>query len=187
MKRLWIDLVQIFGWKFDLPADVMAKAQRCVIVVAPHTSAIDYFVGAACLWKMGVNTRIFIKKEYFNWLTTPIIKHFGGIAVDRGNRHNGLVEQAVEQFASCEKLSLVITPEGTRRFVKRWKRGFYDIAVKSQVPIVLAHIDYATKHMGIGLVLQPSGEYEKDIVTIMDYYKNITPKHPEGWNPQANL
>ncbi|MBQ9639671.1 MAG: 1-acyl-sn-glycerol-3-phosphate acyltransferase [Bacteroidales bacterium] len=183
MKKLWIAVVKLFGWKFDLPsADRQQEMDRCVIIMVPHTSAYDYFVGAACVWMLGNNSRIFIKKEYFNWFTRPFLNAFGGIAVDRGNRNNGLVEQAVHLFDTNEKFSFVITPEGTRKAVKRWKRGFYEIAVKAQVPIVLSYVDYKTKHMGIGPTFWPTGDFNADMPKIMEFYRNSHPKHPEGYN-----
>ena len=181
MKKLWIAIVRLFGWKFDVPEhnEDRPELQHCVIIEAPHTSIYDFFLGAACLWKLEVNSRIFMKKEFFNWFTRPLLNYFGVVPVDRGNRHNGLVEQAVEYFNKNERFTVVITPEGTRKKVKRWKRGFYEMAMQANVPIVLSYIDYKKRIMGVGPAFYPTGNYDKDFVEIMKFYKNITARHPE--------
>ena len=43
---------------------------------------------------------------------------------------------------------IAITPEGTRKAVPDWKKGFYIIAQKAGVPIVLTYIDFAKKEIG---------------------------------------
>lgn len=183
MKRVWIFIVRLFGWSYVIPPiETRPEMDHCVIAVAPHTSIYDFLVGATCLWKMGSNCRIFMKKEFFNWFTTPILRHFGVVPVDRGNRHNGLVEKAVESLRENNRFAVVITPEGTRKKVKRWKRGFYEIALEANVPIVLAYIDYKKKQMGIGPTVNPTGDWKLDFAKIMDFYKDITPKHPERFN-----
>jgi len=42
-------------------------------------------------------------------------------------------------------LILGISPEGTRSRVEKWKTGFYYIAQKANVPIVLMYMDYKKK------------------------------------------
>jgi 1-acyl-sn-glycerol-3-phosphate acyltransferase len=74
---------------------------------------------------------------------------------------------------------VVITPEGTRRLVKQWKKGFYLIALEAKVPIVLSFIDYREKTGGIGPVLYPSGDYNKDMELIYRFYGSKMARHPE--------
>lgn len=174
------------GWKFVIPDHKdRPEIDRCVVAVAPHTCIEDFFVGAAVLMNAKVNFRIFMKKEFFNWFTGPILRKLGVIPVDRGNTHNGLVEKAVEAFKNNEKISIVLTPEGTRKAVKRWKRGFYEIAVQANVPIMLAYMDFAKKEAGYGPTFYPSGNWEDDLPKIMKFYENITGKFPELYNKEC--
>ena len=183
MKRLWIWIVKLLGWKLDMP-DMKARPelQHCVIAVAPHTCLEDYLCGVAMLWAMDLNVRIFIKKEFFNCLTSGFLKYFGAVPVDRGNRHNGLVDSAVEALNANDKFTVVITPEGTRKPVKRWKRGFYEIATRANVPIVAGYVDFGTKTLGVGPAFIPTGNFEADLPEIMKMYEHITPKYPEKYN-----
>ena len=187
MKKIWTLIVRLFGWKFDLPTEDRPELKRAVYIMAPHTSFWDFFLGGACVWKLGVRARFFMKKEYFNFITTPLLNHFGVIPVDRGNTKNNLIPQAVEHFNKEHDFVMIITPEGTRKYVKRWKRGFYEIASEANVPIILTYIDYKSRHMGPGPAFYPTGDYTADIKEIMQYYKNVTARHPELFNKNANL
>ncbi|MBR1850418.1 MAG: 1-acyl-sn-glycerol-3-phosphate acyltransferase [Bacteroidales bacterium] len=183
MKKIWIFFVKLFGWHLEVPdMTKRPELQHCVIAVAPHTCLEDYFCGVAELWAMGLNVRIFIKKEFFNWFTRGFLHHFGAVAVDRGNRHNGLVASAVEALNSNERLTIVITPEGTRKPVRRWKRGFYEIATQAGVPIVPGFVDFKTKTLGVGQAFYPTGDFEADLPRIMKLYEHVTPKYPEKYN-----
>jgi 1-acyl-sn-glycerol-3-phosphate acyltransferase len=88
----------------------------------------------------------------------------------------------VDMFSKNKDTHLIICPEGTRKAVKHWKKGFYLIAQGANVPIILGFIDYKKKYCGIERIFYPTGDYEKDLAEIWDYYKDIKAKHPEGFN-----
>ena len=77
-----------------------------------------------------------------------------------------------------------IAPEGTRKRVEKWKQGFYHIAVGANVPIVLSFMDYKRKEAGVGKILYPSGDIEKDMSVIEEFYQGIIPRIPEYYNPK---
>ena len=109
----------------------------------------------------------------------------GGVPVARGKYKSGLIGEVTDMFERNEDLMVVITPEGTRKRVEHWKKGFYMIAMAARVPIALSYIDYGKKSGGIGPILHPSGDYEKDLAIIQDYYRNMTARHPERFNLSA--
>ena len=136
MKKLCIALVKLFGWKYDVPVPgTRPEIEHAVYIMAPHTSVWDFLLGVTCLWVLKVKYGVFIKKEFFNFFTRRVLLHYGGVPIDRGNRNNHMVDQAVKLYAENERQVIVITPEGTRKPVKRWKRGFYEIATRANVPI----------------------------------------------------
>ena len=102
----------------------------------------------------------------------------GGIPVDR-DKKSSLVDQMVELAHERTIFHLAITPEGTRSANGEWKRGFYYIALKAQIPILLAGIDYGTKSIIIEKEIYPSGDIEEDMRTIKLYFKNFKGKHPD--------
>ena len=66
----------------------------------------------------------------------------------------------------------------------RWKTGFYHIALKSNVPIVLCKLDFKNKEIGIFDKIYPSGDFEKDMKFIENSYKNVVGKITENYNPK---
>ena len=187
MRKFWIWVVKLCGWKFDIPnKDERPEIRHCVVAVAPHTAVADFFVGAAVLFAAGVKPRIFIKKEFFNFITNPFLKGLGAVSVDRGNRHNNLVQRATEVLRESDDECVVITPEGTRKAVKRFKRGFYEIAMRAGVPIVLGFMDFKTKRAGYGPTIIPSGDFEADVAKMLEFFAPIHAKNPKGWHWQID-
>ncbi len=180
MRKIWIAIVKLCGWKFRLPeSGSRPELQRCIIATAPHTSAADYLVGTAYLWCLGVNGKIFIKDDYFKWPLGGLLRRLGCIAIDRGNRHNDMVGAAVREFAKGEPLTVVITPEGTRKATKRWKRGFWEIAHQAGVPVVPAYIDFSKKEVGIFPTITTTDDYEADLARLRSLYRKEMAKHPD--------
>ena len=180
MKKFWIFLVKLFGWKLILPEkNSRPEFERCIYVVAPHTSIADFLVGAAYLWSCCSNGKVFVKKEFFRWPIGPILRSLGCISIDRGNRNNDMVGTAVRKFAEGGPLSIAITPEATRKPVKRWKRGFWEIAHQAGVPIVPTYIDFQKKEIGAFDTIWTSDDYDSDLQKVRSLYHADIAKHPE--------
>ena len=175
-------ILRIMGWK--ITSVIPPGTKKCVIAVAPHTSYWDFVIGRLAYWLLGVKASFLIKKEVFRFPFKRLLLHIGGIPVDRG-RSSKMVDQVVERFMKSESLFIVITPEGTRKPVKQWKKGFYYIATQAKVPIALGYLDYAKKEGGVGKVIIPNGDIESQMKEIKDFYRRMTPKHPERFNPNG--
>ena len=182
MKRLLGKIgLKLGGWKVvnEAPADL----GNAVCIVAPHTAIEDFFVGLGFYWYYGIKFKVMMKKEFFKPVVGWLLKKMGGIPVNRGHQ-NHLVEQMVEMFSQNKNTQLVICPEGTRKKVNHWKKGFYVIAEGAHVPIVLGFIDYKKRECGIGGIFYPTGDYDKDLAEIWDYYRSnkVIGKFPEMFN-----
>lgn len=171
-------LLHVAGWKLGAAEGVELK--KCVICVAPHTSNWDFVIGKLMYTSLGLTAGFLMKKAWFFFPLGLMFKSMGGIPIDRG-RHTSMTDQVAEMFHSRDRFQVAITPEGTRKKVDEWKRGFYYIALKAQVPILLAYFDYAKKEVGILKVFQPTGDAERDIAEIRSYYKDIKGCHPENF------
>ena len=90
-----------------------------------------------------------------------------------------LTDQLAKVANERESFLLCITPEGTRSRVEEWKRGFYYIALKANLPIWLYGIDYSTKTIKCTKTIIPDGNIEEQMRLIMSYYKDFKGKHPE--------
>jgi len=179
IKAFAIFIFRIFGWKAidELPA----RIKKAVVIVAPHTSMWDFVVGRFGYWALGFKPKFLIKKEVFKFPLKGILLRAGGIPVDRSKSGN-LVENIANLFSQYDSLFITITPEGTRRLNPSWKKGFYYIALRANVPIVLGILDYKEKIAGFTDVFHPTGDFEKDFKFIEDYYRGRTGKHPENFN-----
>lgn len=87
-----------------------------------------------------------------------------------------------EKFANSKHFHLAITPEGTRKANPNWKKGFYYIALKAQVPIMLIGIDYPSKTISSTKAVMPTGDIEKDMREIKLYFKNFKGKNPKNFD-----
>ncbi|NRA10367.1 MAG: 1-acyl-sn-glycerol-3-phosphate acyltransferase [Crocinitomicaceae bacterium] len=107
-----------------------------------------------------------------------MLKRMGGIPVDRGNNDN-ITNQAVKMFNESESLYLAFSPEGTRDYSPNWKKGFYYIAQKANVPIYIGYVDYKKKIGGFHSLFEPTGDVDKDIAYIKSVLSQFEGKYPE--------
>jgi len=171
------------GWKQvgTYPKDL----KQAVMIAAPHTSNWDFFYARAAFFIMGIPVRTTIKKEAMFFPMNVILKAFGVIPIDRNKksdkltRKNSLVDAMIQLFEERENLVILITPEGTRKYVPRWKTGFYHVAKGANVPIILGYLDYEKKHAGIGPIVYPGDDLNEDLENILDFYRGIKGKYPE--------
>lgn len=180
-------ILKIIGWKIALQGDVN-NLDRCILVVAPHTHNSEYILGNLAYMALGKPLKVIIKDAHTKAWYGGIVKAMGGIGIDRSQK-NDLVNFVAGLFEK-ESFSLVITPEGTRSRVPKWRRGFYNMALAAKVPIVMAAGDFKTKTMFLGYKIPyeriASEPFETIMQEIQDYYVkyDIHPKIPENWNPQ---
>lgn len=169
---------RLLGWKTNV---TVPDYDKCIVCAAPHTSNWDLFIGKLFYGAIGRKTSFMMKKEWFFFPLGLIFRFFGGIPVDRRHK-TSLVEQMAAKFASSKHFHLAITPEGTRKINPNWKKGFYYIALKAQVPIMLIGIDYPSKTITSTKAIMPTGDMEKDIHAIKLYFKNFTGRNPENFS-----
>lgn len=172
-------ILKILGWKINgvMPEGVT----KCVVVVAPHTSNMDFILGRLGFNVLGIRTCFLIKKEFFFFPVGPVIKLLGAIPVDRKN-NTRMIEKLSALFAEKESLIITITPEGTRKLNPRWKKGFYTLALRAKVPIGIGYLDYKKKEIGIAGVFDPTGDYENDMEPLYEFYRSKTARFPENFN-----
>jgi len=179
MKKFAKWLLNLWGWK--TVGEVPAEHSKLLIIEAPHTSNWDYLLGMLAITSIGIKVNVIIKKEMFFWPFGPLLKKLGGIPLDRSGNLSK-VDSLAALFREKDELNLAITPEGTRALSTKWKRGYYYIAEKAGVPILLTAIDYKQKAGIFGPVLYPTGNYKEDLKKIEAFYKGRVAKYPENFN-----
>ena len=177
-KQLARLLLFVSGWKLEGEIPTLKK---CVIIGAPHTSNWDLFFGLIYKMYYGLNIQFLMKEELFRFPLKLFFNRIGGIPVKRGQKNN-LVEILYQRFTQKENFYLALTPEGTRGRVRQWKRGFYYIATKACVPIVLGYMDYGRKVVGVGPVFYPGKDIDKDMSEILDFYTTVQAKFPDHFS-----
>ncbi len=122
------------------------------------------------------------KHSLFRGPMGPLMRWLGGVPVDRRAAHNA-VQQMVDEFARRDELALMIMPEGTRSRADYWKSGFYHIARKAHVPIVLGLLDFKRKVGGLFEAIEPTGDLTADMNRIRAFYDGAMGKYPDDFGP----
>jgi 1-acyl-sn-glycerol-3-phosphate acyltransferase len=170
-------MLTLAGWKIE---GELPDAAKMVLVVVPHTSNWDFLVGLMAKLALRLECRFVAKHSLFWWPFGAFLRTIGGIAVDR-SAAGDVVEGAVRAYAARERLVLVITPEGTRSKVERWKSGFHRIARAAGVPIALAVFDYSRRVVRLGPAIAPGDDYERDLAALQAHVAPAMARHPERY------
>tara|TARA_B100001029_G_scaffold14431_1_gene9680 strand:- start:2774 stop:3334 length:561 start_codon:yes stop_codon:yes gene_type:complete len=169
----------ILGWKFkgSIPDD-----KKIIAILGPHTSAYDFImciIGRSVL-KMNNRIKFLGKAELFkNPLYKFFFTTFGGYPVDRSKKNN-LVDSIVEIYNSKDEFFVTIAPEGTRKKVDKLKTGFYYIALKAKIPILMIGLDFEKKLILISKLFYVTGDINKDMEFFIDFFRPITGKVPQN-------
>lgn len=170
----WL-LYHHLGWQLNVTVPL---PEKFIIALAPHTSNWDFVLGQLYMRSQGMKINFLMKKEWFFWPLGPIFKRMGGIPVFR-SKHTRMTDTLAEEAKSRKSFKLCITPEGTRSLNPDWKLGFYYIALKAQIPILLYGIDYERKLIQCTESFIPSGDVDNEIKKIKLYFKDFKGKYPE--------
>lgn len=147
--------------------------QRCVLIAAPHTSNWDFPLMLMIVLKLRLRLFWMGKHTLFPFPFGWLMKWLGGIPINRAASHN-IVNETVRQYRENDELIVLIPPEGTRAKVDRWKTGFYHIAKNAEVPILLGYVDAENKVAGFADFFTPTGDLDKDMIEIRQFYKEKT-------------
>jgi 1-acyl-sn-glycerol-3-phosphate acyltransferase len=172
-------MITLTGWRLT---GTLPDEPKFVIIVAPHTSNWDFPVGLFVLFALGFRGSFLAKHTLFKWPIGGLLRWIGGIPVERGV-HKMRVRGISDSFLKSEKMILVITPEGTRKYVKEWKSGFYYIADAAKVPVVPVAFDYAVKETRIGPPFMTTGDREADIAELKKFFRTAKAKIPANYAP----
>jgi len=161
------------GWKTE---GRLPDIPKFVLIAAPHTSNWDYVLFLGVIAHFHLTVRVLIKDTVFWGPLGAMLRHFGGIPVDRSEAHS-LVPTTTRAFNEADRLLLVITPEGTRSKVDHWHSGFWRIADAADLPILTAIVDGSTKTVGLGPARKVDGDPQAWMAFAADVYDGKT-----GWN-----
>ena len=168
-------VLRVLGWRIE---GELPRLDKFVAIGAHHTSNWDFVIFIALKFVLRLNARWFGKHSIFRWPFGGLMRSWGGIPIQRHLSLN-MVEQAIQGFRDNREFILVLSPEGTRKKVERWKMGFYHIALGAGVPIVPGALDFANRRVVIGAPFQPTGDAEADLRALLAFFRPYVPKKPE--------
>lgn len=171
-------LYKRMGWKKNVCVEHPAKY---IICLAPHTSNWDFILGQLYMRAEGYRINFMMKKEWFFWPLGPIFRRMGGIPVYR-TKHTSMTDNLAAEARARRQFRLCITPEGTRKRVEEWKKGFYFIALKAELPVLLYGVDYEKKEIVCTESFRPSGDLDADMRHIKMHFKDFKGKKPENFS-----
>lgn len=175
-KRLYqFVFYKLMGWKIRGSFDETIK--KCVVIVVPHTSWHDFYIGIFVRGILGFQINFVGKKELFRFPFGFYFRWMGGAPLDRTGGLNK-VDAIVNVFKQKDIFRLAISPEGTRKKVTKWKTGFYYISLQAKVPIIPIAFDYGKKTVSISQPFYPTGQIEADLKVLEDHYKGVVGKFP---------
>jgi len=146
--------------------------KKYVLPVAPHTSNRDFFYG--------LYSRPIIK-EYINYVGKStlfkgplgaFLRFTGGVPVVREKRSN-FVDSVAQIFEERDEFRLCIAVEGTRSNVTHFKTGFYFIALKAQVPLILTRFDFGNGVIEFAKPYHLTGDIRKDFDHIYRHFDGV--------------
>jgi 1-acyl-sn-glycerol-3-phosphate acyltransferase len=160
------------------------NAPKFVMILAPHTSLWDFYIGFAAKLAVGLHSSWLVSSAYTWWPLGIVLRRLGGVPIYQHGSHN-LVSQLVESFNKNDRMMVTLFPEGTRKKVEKWKTGFWYIASQAGIPIQLVSFDYEKRIVECGPVIIPSNNIEADMKTIQEFYKNVQARYPEKFGGES--
>lgn len=161
------NFLRLSGWRV---VGQVPDVPRLVMIVAPHSSNWDGVWGMATKIALGFEVKVLAKSSLFWWPLSLLLHKLGVIPLDRSSPQ-GTVRQAVDAIRRADKMWFVVTPEGTRSRVDKWKTGFWKIARAAEVPIFMCYFHYPEKIVGMGELFYPTDDLEADMARIREYYR----------------
>lgn len=168
---------KLMGWKITGGFDESIK--KCVVIVVPHSSWHDFYLGIFVRGMLGFQINYVAKKELFQFPFGFYFRWMGGAPLDRTGGLNK-VDAIVNVFKDKEIFRLAISPEGTRKKVKNWKTGFYYISLQAKVPIIPVAFDFGNKSVKLGNEFWPTGNQIQDFRNLQMFFKDVKGKIHEN-------
>jgi len=176
IRAISTQLLRWSGWQIELQYQQLPP--KYVLIVVPHTSNWDFPIGLLARAALELDIKYVGKASLFRPPFGPIFRWLGGFPVDRSRSH-GYVEAVADLIRKHQRFAICIAPEGTRRRVDRLRTGFYYIAKKADVPIVMVQFDWQHKKIVVSEPFYPTNDQAADFSFIESYYQNVLGRYPE--------
>ena len=168
---------RLLGWSFG-GFDQFSSVKKAVVITAPHTSWHDFYIGVLLRSIIQIEANFVGKETLFNPITGWFFKALGGAPIKRNGNENQ-VDAIARLFNNRKIFRMVLAPEGTRKKVDTWKTGFYYIAKKANVPIVMITFDFKNKKNWISEPFFPTDNIDSDFEFMRSFFEGVIGKVPK--------
>ncbi len=168
-------LFRLWGWTIigQPPSE-----KKYLFVAVPHTSNWDFVYGWLAINALNLDVKIFAKDIFFVWPLKYVCAWLGVMPVNR-RRSTNFVDSVAAMFEDSTSLAALITPEGTRGYRPVLKSGYYHLAKKANVPIVVAGPDFKDKTFTILPARKALPTFEEDEATVIEFCREQVGRHPQ--------
>ena len=174
--------LRLFGWKVEGLVPELQGNENIIIIAGPHTSNWDGVFGFAAILGLDAKIAFFGKHSLFKKpVLGSFLKYMGGIPVDKSRPGRGLTEVAVNNMKKLNGAIIAMSPEGTRAKTEKFKSGFLRIAKAVDGKIFLGAFDFGNKRIFLDKFYTPSGDIEKDLALVKNYFLQYQAKRPENY------
>jgi len=174
--------LRIFGWKVEGVVPPISGNENLILIAGPHTSNWDGVFGFAAILGLDAKITFFGKYTLFNKpILGRFLKYMGGIPVDKSKPGKGLTDVAIENMKKLNGSLIAMSPEGTRAKTEKMKSGFLRIAKAVEGQIFLGAFDFGNKKILLDKFYNPSGNIEKDLAWVREYFMQYQAKRPENY------
>ncbi len=164
---------KILGWRIE---GKFPSNDKIMVIVMPHTSNWDIFLGFYTRTMTGVYVRFVGKHTLFVFPFGILFRWLGGYPVDR-RKNNNYVDAVVDIFEKEKEFKLCIAPEGTRSSVTKIKTGFYHIAKKANIPICMVRFHYGDRLVDILPPFYATEDVDADMEFILKSFRGTVGKN----------
>ena len=168
---------RLLGWNFTGFVE-FSSVKKAVIIASPHTSWHDFYIGILLRAIIKIQINFVGKQSLFNPLTGWFFRALGGAPIKR-NGNDNQVDAIARLFDNKEIFRITLAPEGTRKKVDTWKTGFYYIAKKANVPVVMITFDFENKINCISEPFFTTDDIEVDFKFMRSFFEGVKGKVPE--------
>ncbi|WP_303317543.1 1-acyl-sn-glycerol-3-phosphate acyltransferase [Flavivirga abyssicola] len=167
---------KLLGWKVVGNTQVSKTLiKKAIIITVPHTSWHDFYIAVLLRSVLDIKTNFVGKKELFVFPIGWFFRALGGIPIDRHAKEKK-VDIIAKLFETNEEFRMTLAPEGTRKKVDKWRTGFYYIAKKAKLPIIMITLDFENKQNKISEPFYPTDNMEADFKFMRDYFIGVKGK-----------
>jgi 1-acyl-sn-glycerol-3-phosphate acyltransferase len=172
-------LLASVGWRVDFAG---LPGPKGILIVYPHTLNWDFVLGLLAKWAVGLPIRWIGKESLFRGATGLalgwLMRACGGRPVDR-RAASGAVDALARMMQAEDWCWLGLSPEGTRKRLDDLRSGFYYLALRLDVPVGLAYIDFARRRIGVREFFRMSGDLERDLTHLREFYADKMGRYPQ--------